>query len=216
MKKIIFLMLVFFIVFIIYYFNVNKNIYYFSVGDYLSYGINNLNDTKNGYNDNINKYYKKNISNYLNYSTTSDYRVMDLINDITYNKTIKYNSKEYKIQNILIKANFITISIGMNDIINKKNISYDYVDSLIDEINNLFKLIRKYNKDKIYFLSFYNIINKKNIIEYTNNKLKTICKKNNINFVDISKLNNYMIDITYPTNEGYMYITNQIINFTKN
>ena len=34
--------------------------------------------------------------------------------------------------------------------------------------------------------------------------------------MDISKLNNYIINNIYPTNEGYKYITNQLINFTKN
>ena len=88
MKKIIFTILVFILIFLIYYFNINEKIYYTSMGDYLSYGINNLNKVDNSYSNNIKEYYKDNLSNYVNYSNIDDYRVMDLINDINYNKTI--------------------------------------------------------------------------------------------------------------------------------
>ena len=215
MKKIIFTVLIFIMIFLIYYFNISEKIYYASIGDYLASGINNFNKVDNSYSNNIKKYLKNNLSNYVNYSNIDDYRVMDLINDINYNKTIIYNNKEYKLQNILIKANYITLSIGMNDILNKNNISYEYVDELLVDIENLFKLIRKYNKEKIDFLSFYSIINNNELIDYTNNKLKKICKKNNINYIDISSLDNYILIGIYPTNDGYSYITNQILNFTK-
>lgn len=215
MKKIIFTVLVFIMIFLIYYFNINEKIYYVSIGDYLAGGINNFNKVDNSYSDNIKKFLKNNLSNYVNYSNIDDYRVMDLINDINYNKTIMYDDKEYKLQNILIKANYITISIGMNDILNKNNISYQYIDELLMDIEKLFNLIRKYNKDKIDFFSFYNIINNNDLIDYTNNKLKKICKKNNINYIDISNLNDYMLNGIYPTDDGYTYITNQILNFTK-
>ena len=215
MKKIIFTLLVFVAIFLIYYFNIDKNIYYVSMGDYLSYGINNFEKKDNGYSDNIKLKYKNKLSNYVNYSATDDYRIMDLINDINYNKSFIFNNEEYKIQNVLIKANYITLSIGMNDIINKKNISYKYMDELLNDVENLFILIRKYNKDRIDYLSFYNVINNNELIEYTNNKLKKICKKNNINFIDISNLNNYILYDNYPTNDGYIYITDQILNFTK-
>jgi len=214
MKKIIFFIVVFLLVFLIYYFNRDKKVYYISIGDYLSYGINNFNNQDNGYSNNIKNIYKNNLKNYVNFSTIEDYRVMDLVNDINYNKIIHYNNKEYKVQNLLIKANLITISIGMNDLIYKKNLSYEYVDSLLKDIDNLLILIRKYNKDKIYFLGFYDVINNPNLIEYTNNRLEKICKKNKIKYVDINKLNNYIIK-EYPTNEGYKYITDKILNFTK-
>lgn len=215
MKKIIFTVLVFVMIFLIYYFNINEKVYYASIGDYLSNGVNNFNKVDNSYSNNIKKSFKNNLSNYVNYSNIDDYRVMDLINDINYNKTIMNNNKEYKLQNILIKANYITLSIGMNDILNKNNISYEYIDELLVDIENLFVLIRKYNKDKIDFLSFYNIINNNELIDYTNNKLKKICKKNNINYIDISNLDDYILNGIYPTNDGYAYITNQILNFTK-
>ena len=178
MKRTILFLSVFIVVFIIYYYNSDKKIYYLSLGDYLSYGINNYEKIDNGYSITIKNKYKTILKNYVNYSTIDDYRVMDLINDIKYNKEIKYEEKKYKIQNLLIKANLITISIGMNDLIYKKNLNYEYADSLLNDIEDLLKLIRKYNKDKIYFLGFYNIINNSNLIEYTNKKLEKICNQN--------------------------------------
>ena len=214
MKKIILLILVFTIVFLIYTFNINKKIYYLSAGDYLSYGIDNLGNTINGYSNNIKNKYRGKLGNYVNYSFVEDYKVMDLINDITYNRDVNYNGKNYKLQNLLIKSNLITISIGMNDLIYKKNITYEYVDNLLDDIDRLLVYIRKYNKDKIFFIGFYNIINNKDIIEYANKRLENICNKNSVNFVDITNLEDYF-DGLYPKKEGYLYISNKIINFTK-
>lgn len=218
MKKIFFTVLVVITTFLIYFFNKSEKIYYLSLGDYLSYGINNFNKVENNHSTNIKKYYENILSNYVNYSSYDDYRVMDLINDINYNKTIEYKNKEYKIQNLLIKSNLITISVGMNDLIYKSkydNNLYKYIDELLKDIDALFKLIRKYNKDEIYFLGFYDIINNKEIIEYTNNKVKSICNKNKINFVDISLLNNYISKGNYPTNDGYSYITESILTLLK-
>ena len=218
MKKIIFTSLVVLITFFIYFFNRSEETFYVSLGDQLSYGINNFNTVNNSYSNNIKEYYKKNLYKYVNYSSYDDYRVMDLINDINYNKNITYEGKEYNLQNLLIKANLITLSIGMNDLIYKSKYdtnNYEYTDALLNDIENLFILIRKYNKDEIYFLSFYNVINNQDLIEYANKRLEIICKKNKIKFVDISLLNKYIINGIYPTNEGYTYITNRILNFTK-
>ena len=218
MKKIIFTILVVLITFFIYFFNRSEKIYYLSLGDYLSYGINNYNNVNNSYSNNIKEHYKEILSNYVNYSYYGDYRVMDLINDINYNKSIIYENKEYKLQNLLVKANLITLSIGMNDLIYKNKLDvnlYNYTDELLNDIESLLVLIRKYNKDEIYFLSFYNNINNEKLIIYANEKLEGICNKNKIKYVDIPLLNNYIINGIYPSNDGYTYITNQILNFTK-
>ena len=214
MKRILLIISLFLIVFLIYYFNIDKEIYYVSLGDYLSYGIDNFKNTNYGYSNYIKDNYKDNLKNYVNYSTTDDYRVTDLISDINYNKEITFNNKKYKIQNLLIKANLITISIGMNDLIYSKTLTYDYIDGLLVNIEELFKLIRKYNKDEIYFLSFYNIINNSKLIDYTNKRLVGICNDYKIKYVDISILDTYFIN-NYPTKDGYLYIKDKIINFTK-
>lgn len=212
MKKIIFGILTILSVFLIYFFNKDRKIYYLSVGDYLAYGINNLNIVDNNYSENVKNSFNGLLKKYVNYSTIDDYRVRDFINDINYNKSIIYNNEEYKIQNLLIKANYITISIGMNDLLYKNSIDkYSYSNELLKDIEYLMKLLRKYNKDKIYFLGFYNIIDDEELIKYINEKLMKICTKNNIIYVDISRLNLFVLNGKYPTNDGYSYITSKLI-----
>ena len=121
MKKILFLMIIIVITFLIYYLNVSNKIYYFSIDNY-------------GYSKNIRESLKTKLQNSVIYSK-EDYRIMDLINDINNNKEIIYKDKKYTMDNLLIKANYITISIGMDDLIYKKEISYKYIDNLSFKIN---------------------------------------------------------------------------------
>ena len=215
MKKSLLISFIIIITFLIYYFNVNHKIFYLSLGDYLSYGINNDNIVDNNYSDIIKNKNKYNLENYVNYSSIDDYRVMDLINDIKYNKEVVYKNNIFKLQNLLIKSNLITVSIGMNDLIYAKNIDYNYADQLLDDIEKLFIILRRYNKDKIYYLGFYNIIDNNDIIEYLNKNVKMICKEKNIKFVNINKLQNYInYNNNYPSNDGYFYIA-EMIDFAK-
>lgn len=194
MKKLLFLFLVILITFLIYYLNKSDKIYYFSIDNY-------------GYSKNIEKSLKNKLKNSVIYKK-EDYRVMDLINDINSNKEFIYNNKIYTMDNLLVKANYITISMGMDDLIYRKEVNYDYIDELLLDIDILLKTIRKYNKDKIYFLGLYKTENLTEVLEYANKKIKKICINNRINYVDISKI----IEIN---NKNNLYISNEIINFTK-
>ena len=194
MKKILFLFLVFFITFLIYYFNVSNKIYYFSIDNY-------------GYSKNIEKSLKSKLKNSVIYSK-EDYRIMDLINDIEDNKEFIYSNKTYNFDNLLVKANYITISIGMDDLLYKKEVDYNYIDQLIFDIEKLLILIRKYNKDRIYFLSLYKSSNLSEVLKYANKKIENLCKKNKINYIDIGNL-------TVINETSNLYISNEILNFTK-
>ena len=195
MKKLIFLFLLILITLLIYYSNKSDKIYYFSIDNY-------------GYSKNVKASLKTKLSNYVIYDR-EDYRVMDLINDINDNKEFIYNNKTYTFDNLLVKANFITVSIGIDDLIYKEELSYDYIDQLLSDIEELLKTIRKYNKDKIYFVGFYKTKNMDKYLDYTNKKLKIVCENYNINYIDISNLKT----INQKSN---LYISDKIINFTKN
>lgn len=213
MKKILYLIVVFIIIFVIYYKNIDKTINYLSIGDYLSYGINNKNKKENSFSDNIYKYLSKNNKvDYKKYVSKNDYRVVDLINDINDNKEIKIKNKKYTIKNLLIKADIVILSIGMNDIYYQRNITnkYNYVDELLLDIDKLFNILRKNCKEKIYILNYYNVINNREIIDYTNNKLNALAQKYNIKVIDISNMDKYLVNNIYPTNEGYNYIYKQV------
>ena len=168
MKKIIFIILICFIVFIIYELFLDRKVKYLYIGN-ANYGR---------YNNIIKDYYNSKI--YNEYIRDDDYRLMDLYNDIVDN--IKTNKTTF--QNLLVKSNIIVITIGINDLEYKKELNYKYIDEYMLDIEKLIRLIRKYNKDKIYFLGYYN---KNEYYSYVNKEIKKICKINKIIYVDIEK-----------------------------
>ena len=132
------LIIIILLVFIIYIFTKDNKIYYV-----------NFMDTKIS-EKTYNEYLKEEIS--LNkklefYKTyyKDDYRITDFIRDITDN--IKIDDKN--IQNLLIKADILTIMIGNNELTYKisttnMNDLFDYSDSLLKDCEELLKILRKY------------------------------------------------------------------------
>ena len=195
MKKIILIIFVFVLVFIIYYLNLDKRVYVLSIGDYII--------KNNNYADNLGKKLENNVI----YSNDGDYRIIDLINDIKDNKEFSYNRREYTLDNTLIKADIIFISIGMNDLrYNKNNNNYDYIDEVIKDLDELLKLIRKYSKEKIYIFNYYNLGDMTN---YVNKRLDNISGKYKINIIDISDIKSIELN-----KSDYNNINNRIKNFT--
>ena len=158
MKKIILILILVFLIYIIHVLTVDRRVKYLYIG-------------------NSNQKIDLTADTYMSYIRDDDYRVIDLINDI--NDNIKINNRS--LQNMLIKSNIIVISIGANDLKHKKNLDYKYSDELINDLEKLLKLIRKYNKDKIYFIGYNN---KDKYYAYINNKMKYICKLNKIEYID--------------------------------
>ena len=75
-------------------------------------------------------------------------------------------------------------------------------------MEELFMLLRKYSKEEIIFLNFYNPTNNNNeVIIYLNKKLEIIANEYNIKILDISKIikNN-------PTDNNYKTISNMLKN----
>jgi lysophospholipase L1-like esterase len=133
----------------------------------------------------------------------------------------------------------VTISIGANDLfyklgINSLDIAYyseadlkKYVDEVLTDVESLIVQVKKYCKEDIILIGYYNPLwhMKKSyakeidpVFVYANNKLKDICKKNDLYYVDILKLfeqnNNYLpnpLDI-HPSNEGYSAISKKVID----
>ena len=186
-KMILFLILTILFIFLINLSNQDKEIYYVNI------------DTTNSltYNRKIyNKYLKnKIIEKYVNFFSKKDYRTTDLIKDIEDNKKIN----EQTIQNALIKADVLTLYVGINDINYKINSSkeelYEYTDQVLVDIENLLKLIRIYDKEKIYLIGFKNNygISYNEYFNYKNKILKSICNEYEVIFININ--NNKSIDI---------------------
>ena len=175
-KVVLALFLIVVLIFLIYTFNIKNDIFYFNVMD-KKYDYDTYNVLLNENLDNVQKY--------ISYEQ-DDYRLTDLIRDI--NDNIIVNNR--KIQNILIKADIITLMIGNNELNYKiKNIDmtelFEYSNSLLEDLDDLFKLVRKYSKEKIFFIGFYNSNEYyEELYRYLNLRIKDMCDSYNIVYID--------------------------------
>ena len=175
-KVVLALFLIVVLIFLIYTFNIKNDIFYFNVMD-KKYDYDTYNVLLNENLDNVQKY--------ISYEQ-DDYRLTDLIRDI--NDNIIVNNR--KIQNILIKADIITLMIGNNELNYKiKNIDmtelFEYSNSLLEDLDDLFKLVRKYSKEKIFFIGFYDSNEYyEELYRYLNLRIKDMCDSYNIVYID--------------------------------
>lgn len=218
------------ILFILFFVTIKKDnkISYLSLGDALSKGINYEGNLSTGYSDYVRDFIQKKgiLKRYTKDFSDEDIRITDLINIINDNISIKQNNEKITIQNAIKNADLITLSIGMNEIVNKyqSNLSeskmYKYIDECMNDMNILIKKIAKLENKNIYILGFYNPYVDKSFdkyIKYANNKIIDISSKNKLNYVNLYKIfdNNkhliYNINNYYPNEDGYKLIANEII-----
>jgi hypothetical protein len=118
-----------------------------------------------------------------------DLRITDLIQMIRENDYIYVDHKKQTIQNALIKADIITLFVGMNEVsygLSKKYPEdiYNYMDTLLLDIETLLEEIKKYSKEKVFFIGYYYELEKdKGYITYLNEKLEKICKKEGVTYI---------------------------------
>lgn len=190
LKTIITLIIISIIVFLIYILNCDTKIYYLNISD-LQY--NNIVSYNEFLYQNLKKTDK--LEKYINDFSSEDYRITDLQRDIESNKIIKTNKKEQTIQNALIKCDVLTIKMGDNELNYKIDTSeinelFEYSDTLLSDLKNLFKLLRKYCKEDIFFIGYYNNHSDyyKEIYDYLNLKIEDMCKDYNITFINTEDL----------------------------
>lgn len=234
-KKIALILIVVLMI-VIYITNRDTKIYYVSLGDGLSKGIDTNNNIGYGYSDYTKDYLKEidKLEFYTKGFSNIDNRTTDIINNIKNNVEIIENDKTITIKQALMKADLITLSTGLNEILYKltnENISdyemYKYIDELLIDIDNLIDLVKRYCKEDIIILGFYNpFVNRNykqneninNVIMYANNKLKKEAEEEKIIYVDLYNLfkNNSKvftsINSYYPNTDGYKLINSKIID----
>lgn len=228
MKKIIFILILFLSCYIIYNLTVDSKYYYLSIGDYLSYGVNSYGVKENGYSFYVKNYLEKEDKlKYYNDSFTGvNYRIVDLINMIKYNEVKVFNGKNININQLLKKADVITLSVGMNDLyyklkVNDDNI-YNYMNGLINDMDELLKYIDRFNHEKVFVLGYYNVRVEQEYINYINVKLKYIVENNDFIYIDLSNIfdnNPIYFDKKgsfVPNNEGYLKISKIIVDKLEN
>lgn len=229
MKKVIFILILFLSCYLIHIKTADNKIYYLSIGDAISKGNTPYNKIGYGYSDYLKDYLKKQkkLEGYNKDFTDKDYRIIDLINLLNENKETKINDKKITINQLISKADIITISIGMNELyskimLNNDNV-YSYINEMTEDLKVLFSKINKLNHRKVLVLNYYDITNEnQDIFAYANIKLKKVTELNGFEYIDISeKLSNnpkYFINNTnfIPNNEGYYQIYKIIVEKVKN
>ena len=211
MKKFLLIYMVILFTTAIYLLNKDNKQFIFKTGDSLSLSLNSYNiySYDNYYKD----YLKDKLENYIVYGNIN-YRIGELKRDIE--KNIKINNRT--IQNILIKSDLIILEIGIDELMYALNVvdKYTYLDGMVSNMESLIFLIRKYSKEKIVLVGYYNpsIIENQKYIDYINDKYKEICKKYNIKYLDVGQLNKkeyFSSNNNHLNDKGYNWINNQII-----
>lgn len=201
--KRIFVILIILITILIYYKFENKKINYVAI---------NITEKEN-YSD----YFVKNIKKLGKFNKILETKMSseELLEDIDNNIEILEN---ITIQNIINSASIITIMLNPNEIYNTK--TYNELEIIINNINQILSKIRKISNAKIYFLGFYNIYDNKEIdnkIIYTNSKIENLCKKYKIDYIDLyNVLKNrkylfYINDNNLPNKDANIMISNEIL-----
>lgn len=166
-KTILISIFIILIVIFIYMLNLDKKTYVLELSekDYSKYVITYLKKTNK---------FEKYVSGFLE----QDDRITDLIKYIHDNKNIQIGNTDYTLQNSLIKADLIILEIGTSEA--KYLSNYNDVDEYLNDLEELFQLVRKYSKEKIIYIG---VKIEDRFEEYANNKIKKLCDDNAISFI---------------------------------
>lgn len=205
MKKILFIILISCLIIIIYTLNLKEDKYIFYIGDYI---------LSNDHSNQLYNYSTEKI-NTNNLFVSENFHITDIINMIRNNLEINNHS----VQNELIKADVIIVSIGMNDYIsvNYLNNKKENFLNLENDYRELFEILRKYSKEKILLIGVYDHtrcdIFTDELIELNEFLIKET-ELYNIDYIDIifelKEKKNLKCDSIYPTSEGYQMISKKI------
>lgn len=133
------------------------------------------------------------------------------------NNNYVLESTNISIQQAISKAKILTLSIGMYELNNKKEVTSKEITKYIKNIETILKIIRNWNDKKIILLSLYPTkkLNKEKI-SYVNEELKKLCETYQITYIDIEKISEkkefFFDNDNYQLNyKGHRYISEKII-----
>lgn len=215
-------------VFLIYKATNHHNITYTALGDTISTGIDCYGRKDYGYSDYI-KDYLSNINKLKSYSneyTKEDMTIDGLYNTLLSSEKVEKQNTNSNLKIILRDSDYITLSIGLNDLLYKLSLTADFteenLDIIIKEIaqsfNNLIEEIRKVYNQEIFVIGYYNVDKDNRFLQLAINKLNNIYKKNSkviyISTTELAENSNVFLpnpNSYYPNYKGYQLISNKII-----
>lgn len=188
-----------------------------TLGDGVGSGLTAYNIKGYSYNDYLRDYYEKNkllkeyITEFSNPEETTETLILKLQNNYTLEST------GLSITQAISKAKILTISIGMNELSHKMEIETEEIETYINNIEKILKLLRIYNKKEIFLTSLYetSFLNNSKVTEI-NNRLKQLCDTYQVHYIDITNIlknKEYLFNNTsfYFNYRGHRYISEQIL-----
>ena len=227
--KLLILILMCSTVFFIYNKTNYNNISYTIIGDGLSLGINCYGQKDYGYGDYVKEYLKdqNKLKTYSSEYTSQEMTIERVHNTLLTNEKMKHNNNNTTLKNILRDTDYLTMTIGLNDLLYKLSILNEFNENdlniVIKEIeasfNDLIKEIRKVYKKDIYIVGYYNIDINNKLYDKAIKKLNNIYKKNKevtyiSTFILSENKNIFLPNPTsyYPNYKGYQVISSKIID----
>lgn len=205
----------------------NKN--YTSLGDGLAKGVDCYGRIDYGYSDYIKEYLseKNKLKAYTKDYAREDMTIEQLLNTILTDQKVKYKDTNSSIKNILRDTDYLTISIGLNDLLYKLSLTSEFspenLDIIIKEIETSFNIlideITKLYRHKIYVVGYYDLDPNNDFLKEAIRKLNKIYQKND----HVIYISTYIItenrsiflpnpNSYYPNYKGYQVISNKIID----
>ena len=188
-----------------------------TLGDGVGTGLTAYNVKGYSYNDYLKDYYQKNsilkeyITEFSNAEETTETLILKLQNNYTLEST------GLSITQAISKAKILTVSIGMNELSHKMEIETEEIETYINNIEKIFKLLRIYNKKEIFLTSLYetSFLNNTKVTEI-NNRLKQLCDTYQVHYIDITNIlknKEYIFNNTsfYFNYRGHRYISEEIL-----
>ena len=188
-----------------------------TLGDGVGTGLTAYNVKGYSYNDYLKDYYEKNsilkeyITEFSNAEETTETLILKLQNNYTLEST------GLSITQAISKAKILTVSIGMNELSHKMEIETEEIETYINNIEKIFKLLRIYNKKEIFLTSLYetSFLNNTKVTEI-NNRLKQLCDTYQVHFIDITNIlknKEYIFNNTsfYFNYRGHRNISEEIL-----
>ena len=140
---------------------------------------------------------------------------------LSINNNHKYENDKYNINQLIHKANIITICFGEEELVKAKktdDLDLNYLKDYINKYDILLSKLKKISKAKIYVIGYYEnrFIDKTKVI-ISNSELANITRKYGIVFINVSDLlldNNYFLDNNkqYFNYKGHKKIADMIVN----
>ena len=225
-RKLLFFIIVIVQIYLIYFLYHGKTISYVALGDGFSVGVNPYGEESSGYADYLVESLKrdgKKIKLYTKDFSNNSYYINDLYEDIIFNKKILIDDKTLSIKSAIRDSNFITLSIGANDVMSRVSFNdtnlltnEDIINSVTLDMRKLLKEIKKYNNN-IILVGYYDLYlnsSEDNIFKLLNTQYKNLADSEDIIYVDTCNVINerYLENPRsfYPNGNGYRDVSKKI------